>query len=112
MGIRGSAETTKDDVMTSILSSFKLQMSSAHTIGNCCSNFHQVIFHLLRGGCGSEPENRGICLQSRNESIYQLCCNVRESPRCPRERLARVAAEFNAPDITLQEAENRLWDIA
>ena len=109
---RVSAGTTKDDVMTSILSSFKLQMSSLQTIGNCCSNFHQVIFHLLRGGCGIEPKNRGICLHSRNESIYQLCCNTKTSPRCPRERLARVAIEFNNTDITLTEAENRLWDIA
>ena len=102
---------TRDDVMTSILSSFKLQMSSLRTIGNCCSNFHRVIFHLLRGGCGIEPENKGICLQSRNESIYQVCCNRRSSPVCPRERLGRMAVEFNDTNITLQEAENRLWNL-
>lgn len=99
-----------DDIITSILSSFKLQMNAAHTIGNCCSNFHQIIFHLLRGGCGIEPENRGTCLQHRNESIYQLCCDRKSKPACPRQRLERLAVEFNKSSISVEEAEMKIWE--
>ena len=104
MGIGGG------DVLMSILSSFKLQMNAASTIGNCCSNFHQLIFHLLRGGCGVEYGNNGQCLQSRNETIYQLCCGMKASPQCPRDRMKRLQEEFNDVNITIIDAEEKIWD--
>jgi hypothetical protein len=103
-------ENTADDVITSMLSTFKLQMNAGSTIGNCCSNFHQVIMQLLQGGCGLEYNNEGQCLQSRNESLYQLCCDRKANPVCVRERLGRMRAEFNDMHITQGEAEIRVWD--
>ena len=104
MGVGGG------DVLMSILSSFKLQMNAASTIGNCCSNFHQVIFHLLRGGCGAEYGNNGQCLQSRNESIYQLCCQFKTKPRCVNDRMNGLREEFNDVNMTLSDAEQKMWD--
>ena len=99
-----------DDITMSILSTLKLQMNAAHTIGNCCSNFHQLIFHFLRGGCGVEHDNKGLCLQDRNESIYQLCCDKGHQPVCPRERLEQLAIQFNKTSITVEEAEMKIWE--
>eukprot|EP00979_Chaetoceros_neogracilis_P014134 scaffold4446_cov272-Chaetoceros_neogracile.AAC.11 len=101
---------TADDVITSMLSTFKLQMNAGSTIGNCCSNFHQVIMQLLQGGCGLEYNNKGQCLQSRNESLYQLCCQKKSNRVCVRERLGRMRVEFNDMNITQGEAETRVWD--
>jgi hypothetical protein len=103
-----NSEKTVDDIMLSILSSFKLQMNAASTIGNCCSNFHQVIFHLLQGGCGIEYENKGQCLQRRKELMYQLCCSRKKV--CERKRLKRLQWELHNVNITLAGAEIKLWD--
>ena len=103
-----NSEKTVDDIMLSVLSSFKLQMNAASTIGNCCSNFHQVIFHLLRGGCGIEYENKGQCLQRRKELMYQLCCSRKKV--CERKRLKRLQWELHNVNITLAGAEIKLWD--
>jgi hypothetical protein len=102
--------TTADDVMLSILSSFKLQMNAAATIGNCCSNFHQTIFHLLRGGCGLHIDNTGQCLQYRKESIYQLCCDVKVKRSCVKRRLLRLRKEYNDANITISGVEAKLWE--
>jgi hypothetical protein len=96
--------------MLSILSSFKLQMNAAATIGNCCSNFHQIIFHLLKGGCGLHIDNTGQCLQYRKESIYQLCCDVRSRRSCVKRRLARLRNEYNDGNITVSGVEAKLWE--
>jgi hypothetical protein len=96
-----------DDVITSMLSTFKLQMNAGSTIGNCCSKFYQVIMQLLQGGCGLDHNNKGQCLQSRNESLYQLCCD--RGP-CVRKRLGRMRVEFNDMNITQEGAEIRVWD--
>mmetsp|Transcript_16444 Transcript_16444/g.31161 ORF Transcript_16444/g.31161 Transcript_16444/m.31161 type:complete len:711 (+) Transcript_16444:80-2212(+) len=102
---------TADDIILSILSSFKLQMNAATTIGNCCSNFHQTLFHLLRGGCGLHIENKGQCLQYRNESMYQLCCDVKYDKSCPEKRLERIRKEYNDEHLIIQKAEDKLWDL-
>jgi len=65
---------------------------------------------LLQGGCGLEYNNKGQCLQSRNESLYQLCCDRKANPVCVRERLGRMRVEFNDMNITQGEAELRAWD--
>lgn len=101
---------TADDILLSILSSFKLQMNTALTVGNCCSNFHQTIFHLLRGGCGLHIDNVGQCLQERNESIYQLCCDVKSGRSCVAQRLDRLRKEYNDENITVQGVEMKLWE--
>ena len=62
---------------------------------------------LLQGGCGLEYNNKGQCLQSRNESLYQLCCD--RGP-CVRKRLGRMRVEFNDMNITQEGAEIRVWD--
>jgi hypothetical protein len=101
---------TADDITLSILSSFKLQLNAASSVGNCCSNFHQTLFHLLRGGCGLHIENKGQCLQDRNESIYQLCCDVRHKRFCPGKRLERLRKEYNDKEMSVQDVEAKLWE--
>lgn len=99
-----------DDITMSILSTIKLQMNAAHTIGNCCSNFHQLIFHFLRGDCVVEHDNKGLYLQHRNDTIYQLCCDQGHQPVCPRGRLEQLTVQFNKTSITVKEAEMKIWE--
>ena len=86
---------TVDDIILSVFSS--------------CSKFHQVIFHLLRGGCGLEYDNRGQYLHNRKESIYQLCCDFKADPTCTEMRLQRLQEEYNDVNLTAKEAETRIW---
>ena len=48
-----------DVIIASILSAFKLQMNARSTIGNCCSNFHQISMQLLQGEFGLGNNKRG-----------------------------------------------------
>ena len=101
-----------DDIVLSSLSVLKMHMNAESTIGNCCSNWHQIIFHLTGSGCGLHIQNAGECIQHRPEPIFQACCEKKATPRCVRERLFQVRREFN--DVmnatkTSEEFEERLW---
>ena len=98
-------------IILSALSALKIQMRAAYSVGNCCSNFHQLIFNMLRGGCGMQPTNRGQCLQERKESIFQLNCYPKQQPRYSRERRERLSVEFNRTSISVENAEQLLWEL-
>jgi hypothetical protein len=71
-----------DDIMLSSMIAIKLQLHSKFSIGNCCSNFHLVLFDLLREGCGSVADNEVMCLQEYPDPRYQLCCGWTKSAVC------------------------------
>ena len=39
-------------ILSALSGALKIQMRAAYSVGNCCPNFHQIIFNMLRGGCG------------------------------------------------------------
>jgi hypothetical protein len=59
---------------------------------------------------GFDHNNKGQCLQSRNESLYQLCCDRITIPVCVEERFGRMQVEFKDMNITQEEAEKKVWD--
>jgi hypothetical protein len=66
---------------------------------------------MLRGGCGMQPTNRGQCLQKRKEPIFQLNCYPKQSPRYSRKRLERLSVDFNRTSISVEDAEQLLWEL-
>jgi hypothetical protein len=67
-----------DDIMISSLVSLKLQMYAKKVYGNCCSNFHNLIFDFLLGGCGMAE--KVTCLQETKD--YNICCRWSEQDEC------------------------------
>jgi hypothetical protein len=61
-----------ESIMRSSMIALTLQMYPTHTFGNCCSNFHQVIFDLLGSGCGLNK--RRMCLIDHPKKKFRVCC--------------------------------------
>lgn len=77
------ANVTADDVMLSSVASLKLQLLAKTSVGNCCSNFHGLLFHFLRGGCGAARGNEAtICLQQLEDPELRVCCAWDKSETC------------------------------
>lgn len=75
-----------DAVMTSTLVSIKLQLHAGIVFGNCCSNFHLVLFDLLSEGCGAVPEPTTMCLQEHPDPRFHICCGWTKTEECDRVR--------------------------
>lgn len=69
-----------DEIMKSSLVALKLQLHAKHVIGNCCSNFHLLLFDLLRNGCGLVESQQ--CLQETKNPEYHVCCQWTKSDEC------------------------------
>jgi hypothetical protein len=69
-----------DAIMESTLVALKLQLHAKFTIGNCCSNFHLLLFDLLRNGCGLGETQQ--CLQETKNPEYHVCCSWTQSEEC------------------------------
>ena len=69
-----------DDVMESTLVAMRLQFQTKFTIGNCCSNFHIMIFDLLQHGCGFSDTQQ--CLQETANASYHVCCQWSKADEC------------------------------
>lgn len=67
-------QVSAEDVMLSTLSSLKLQLLAPMTMGNCCSNFHNLLNDLLTNGCGAATENSFHCLQEHEDMQFRVCC--------------------------------------
>lgn len=67
-----------DDIMKSSLIALQLQFHAGHVYGNCCSNFHLVLFDFLREGCGLTQTT--TCLQET--SNYNICCQWTRTEEC------------------------------
>jgi len=75
-------DVTADQVMLSAVSSLKAQLMAKFTVGNCCSNFHLLLFHFLQSGCGAARDNVGQCLQENEDAEFRLCCMWSKSDEC------------------------------
>lgn len=93
-----AAEVTADQIMLSAVSSLKAQLMAKFTVGNCCSNFHLLLFDFLQDGCGAAKDNIGQCLQDNEDPEFRLCCQWSKSDEC----LAKAEAK--------QKQENRTKD--
>ena len=60
-----------DEIMLSSLIAIRMQLNAGRVFGNCCSNFHMMLFDFVREGCGLTSE--AICLQETED--YKVCCS-------------------------------------
>jgi hypothetical protein len=73
---------TMDEIMLSAVSSLKIQLHARYTIGNCCSNFHLLIFDFLRDGCGASRDQLSECMQDNEDPEFRLCCQWSRTDEC------------------------------
>lgn len=83
---------TLDEIMLSAISSLKAQLMAKFTIGNCCSNFHLMLFDFLQDGCGAAKDNIGQCLQDNEDPEFRLCCMWSKTDECDAKAEVRKAA--------------------
>ena len=95
-----------DAVMLSAVSSLKAQLMANVVIGNCCSNFHQLLRELIGQGCGGAGIGGGhvgsttfYCLQDHPNPDYRLCCSWDKSSRCMEKRQRRQRGKLQHPAI-------------
>ena len=74
--------STMEKIMLSAISSLKLQLYAKFTVGNCCSNFHLLLFDFLKDGCGAAWDQTSECLQDNEDPEYRLCCQWSKSEEC------------------------------
>ena len=79
---------TADQVMLSSLAALKLQLGAKYSVGNCCSNFHNLLFDFLRDGCGAAQDTVAMCLQEMEQAEYRVCCAWDKSDECEAKREA------------------------
>jgi hypothetical protein len=81
-----SGNITSDEIMVSSISSLKVQLHARYTIGNCCSNFHLLLFDFLRDGCGAAQDQVAECMQDNEDPTYRLCCQWSKTEECLTKR--------------------------
>ena len=86
-------ENNADEVMLSMVSSLQLQLLTRYTIGNCCSNFHRLLFELLDGGCGAAYQISLECLQENENPDFRICCVWDNSPECQKRNVREIIGE-------------------
>ena len=77
---------THDEFMLSAISSLKLQLHARYTVGNCCSNFHLLLFDFLEEGCGPAKDQKAECMQENEDPEFRLCCRWSKTEECDRKR--------------------------
>lgn len=77
---------THDEFMLSAISSLKLQLHARYTVGNCCSNFHLLLFDFLEEGCGPAKDQEAECMQENEDPEFRLCCRWSKTEECDRKR--------------------------
>jgi hypothetical protein len=82
-------QTSKEDIMLSMVSSIQIQLSAGYSIGNCCSNFHLLLFDFLRDGCGAATNSWNQCLQENENPDFQVCCAWTSSEVCKAKQQKR-----------------------
>lgn len=89
-----------DAIMLSSIVSMKLQLQSKYVFGNCCSNFHLMIFDMVNEGCGAVPDAQAMCLQEHPDPEFHICCGWTRSAECDRIH------ERNKEEVRRKEAES------
>ena len=88
--MESSSEITKEDILVSSLSSFKMQFYAKYNVGNCCSNFHILLFDFLSGGCGASGSGHvANCMQDHEDERYRICCPWSKLDECKAKREKR-----------------------
>ena len=72
------------EVMLSSMVALKLQLHSKIMVGNCCSNFHLVLFDLAKNGCGLSESTQ--CLQETSNPNDHVCCQWIKTEECNKPR--------------------------
>jgi hypothetical protein len=92
-----------DQVMLTTIVAMKMQLHGRVVYGNCCSNFHLMLFDMLREGCGAHSSPILSCLQEHPDRRFNICCGWTKTDECDvtREaiRAAREAEELNQKKI-------------
>jgi hypothetical protein len=84
-----------DRIMISSLLAIQMQLRAGSIYGNCCSNFHLMLFDFAKEGCGLTE--KATCLQETKN--YKVCCGWRNDEGCDairkehHEEISRTAAE-------------------
>jgi len=86
---RHQVQNSADDIMISSLSSLQAQLLPRISIGNCCSNFHDLLADFLYAGCGAASTNTFVCLQEYPDPRLRICCGWHEN--CKKERQRQIA---------------------
>lgn len=81
--LQGTGNTKKyrqaaDDILISSMLAIQMQFHARHVYGNCCSNFHLLLFDFLREGCGMTTQT--TCLQETEN--YNVCCQWTKTTAC------------------------------
>ena len=102
-------ENNADQVMLSMMSSLQLQLLARYSIGNCCSNFHRVLFELLDGGCGAAYQSGPECLQQNEDPEFRICCVWDSSEECKAKNVQeKIAKKWKAvKQKRMQERQRR-----
>ena len=84
-----------DRIMISSLLAIQMQLRAGSIYGNCCSNFHLMLFDFAKEGCGLTE--KATCLQETK--CYKVCCSWRNDEGCDairkehKEEISRTAVE-------------------
>lgn len=94
-----------DAIVISSLIVLKMQLMSNVLIGNCCSNFHGLLFELAGEGCGANPDIHMECLNKMEDPRFRICCGWTQGGECQqiwKDHKSRIASsvfkEVNGSD--------------
>jgi hypothetical protein len=71
-----------DSVMLMTIVALKMQLHGRVVYGNCCSNFHLMLFDMLREGCGAHKSPILSCLQEHPDRRFNICCGWTRTDEC------------------------------
>lgn len=100
-----SFQDAADTIMISSLVALQMNLHADIIYGNCCSNFHLVLFDLAREGCGVTSKTP-ICLQETEK--YNICCHWTRSEVCNAIRSDHKNRMEKDRESKRQEAEKLL----
>ena len=102
--------SSKEDILLSALTSLKMQFYAKYTIGNCCSNYHLLLFDFLKDGCGAataststtttgdgrhggDDQHVATCMQDHDDERFRICCGWTKTEKCLAKRSEREALQ-------------------
>jgi hypothetical protein len=103
--LQGSGNVEKfglnaDDILISSLVAIRMQLHAGHVYGNCCSNFHLMIFDFVQEGCG--VKSKVTCLQETEK--YKVCCEWSKGEDCDMIRKEYRKSIETPQETALREA--------
>ncbi len=76
-----------DAVLISSLVAIQLQLQASVLVGNCCSNFHKLLFDFAAEGCGADPNIIYYCLNDMwDHPEFMICCGWYKGELCTQIR--------------------------